>query len=251
MDLRDQLQSTLGSAYTLERELGGGGMSRVFVATDTALGRRVVIKVLPPETAAHVSIERFRREITLAAQLQQAHIVPLLSAGEAGGLPYYTMPFIEGESLRARLAREGELPIGDAVGVLKEVARALTASTSASSIPAASSSDSGVAPSSLRRPRVYVSWRRLCIPCSYSAHRSRSHGDGPLAASRRSCIGVRLVPRPCFRCPAVISRAGPFAFATYCPTAEDSTTSIGQLRESGARKPARTMARVNRSTSPA
>ncbi len=123
--LRDQLQATLGKAYIIERELGGGGMSRVFVATEAALGRRVVIKVLPPDTAAQVSIERFKREITVAAQLQQAHIVQLLSAGEAGGLPYYTMPFIDGESLRARLIRERELPISDTISVLKEVARAL------------------------------------------------------------------------------------------------------------------------------
>ena len=124
-ELRDQLQGSLGSAYVIERELGGGGMSRVFVATEAALGRRVVIKVLPPDTAAQVSIDRFKREITVAAQLQQAHIVQLLSAGDAGGLPYYTMPFIDGESLRARLIRERELPISDAISVLKEVARAL------------------------------------------------------------------------------------------------------------------------------
>ena len=124
-ELRDHLQAALGNAYVIERELGGGGMSRVFVATEAALGRRVVIKVLPPDTAAQVSIERFKREITVAAQLQQAHIVQLLSAGDAGGLPYYTMPFIDGESLRARLIREREFPISETINVLKEVARAL------------------------------------------------------------------------------------------------------------------------------
>ena len=124
-DLRDQLQHTLGASYTLERELGGGGMSRVFVAEDTALGRSVVVKVLPPEMASGVSIERFKREITLAARLQHPHIVPLLSAGEAGGLPYFTMPFVEGESLRARLARGEEVPLKAAVHLLREVASAL------------------------------------------------------------------------------------------------------------------------------
>jgi serine/threonine protein kinase len=109
-DLRQRLQEALGESYQLEHELGGGGMSRVFVATETALNRRVVLKVLPEKTAAQVSIERFKREIQLAAQLQQAHIVPLLSAGEAAGLPYYTMPLVDGESLRARLSRERELP---------------------------------------------------------------------------------------------------------------------------------------------
>ena len=124
-DLRDQLQHTLGTSYTLERELGGGGMSRVFVAEDTALGRSVVVKVLPPEMASGVSIERFKREITLAARLQHPHIVPLLSAGETGGLPYFTMPFVEGESLRARLARGEEVPLKAAVHLLREVASAL------------------------------------------------------------------------------------------------------------------------------
>jgi serine/threonine protein kinase/tetratricopeptide (TPR) repeat protein len=124
-DLRDQLQHTLGASYTLERELGGGGMSRVFVAEDTALGRSVVVKVLPPEMASGVSIERFKREITLAARLQHPHIVPLLSAGETGGLPYFTMPFVEGESLRARLARGEEVPLKAAVHLLREVASAL------------------------------------------------------------------------------------------------------------------------------
>jgi eukaryotic-like serine/threonine-protein kinase len=123
--LRDQLQTSLGAAYTLERELGGGGMSRVFVAREEALGRDVVVKVLPPETAASVSIERFKREIQLAARLQHPHIVPLLTAGESEGLPYFTMPFVEGESLRARLARRGELPVAEAVRVLREIASAL------------------------------------------------------------------------------------------------------------------------------
>ena len=104
MDLKDQLQRTLGANYTLERELGGG-MSRVFVAEDTSLGRKVVVKVLLPDLAASVSVERFRREIHLAAMLQHPHIVPVLSAGVSDGLPFYMMPFIEGESLRARLAR--------------------------------------------------------------------------------------------------------------------------------------------------
>jgi len=124
-DLRDQLQHTLGASYTLQRELGGGGMSRVFMADDTALGRSVVVKVLPPEMASGVSIERFKREISVAARLQHPHIVPLLSAGETGGLPYFTMPFVEGESLRARLARGEEISVKDAVHLLREVASAL------------------------------------------------------------------------------------------------------------------------------
>lgn len=125
MELRGRLQSTLGSAYTLGRELGGGGMSRVFVADETALGRKVVVKVLPQEMAGVVSTERFKREITLAARLQHAHIVPLLSAGDSDGLPFFTMPLIDGESLRSKLAREGELPVGEAMKILRDVASAL------------------------------------------------------------------------------------------------------------------------------
>ena len=124
-DLRDQLQATLRTAYTVDRELGGGGMSRVFVATDTAPGRQVVVKVLPPELSEGVNVDRFRREIQLAAQLLHPHIVPLLSAGESDGLPFYTMPFVEGESLRARLTREHTLPIEEAVALAREIASAL------------------------------------------------------------------------------------------------------------------------------
>ncbi|MGK2962326.1 MAG: protein kinase domain-containing protein [Gemmatimonadaceae bacterium] len=124
-ELRDQLQATLGDNYVLEQELGGGGMSRVFVAHESSLGRKVVVKVLPPEMAAAVSLDRFRREIQLAAQLQHPHIVPLLAAGETDGLPYFTMPLVRGESLRARLAKGGELPISETIRFLREVASAL------------------------------------------------------------------------------------------------------------------------------
>jgi serine/threonine protein kinase len=124
-DLQDQLQATLSSGYSLERELGGGGMSRVFLAEERALGRRVVVKVLSPDLAAGVSAERFKREIMITAQLQHPHIVPILSAGQTDGLPYYTMPFVEGESLRVRLMRVGAMPIAVAVSILRDVARAL------------------------------------------------------------------------------------------------------------------------------
>jgi tetratricopeptide (TPR) repeat protein len=124
MEIREQLQRTLGNAYTLERELGGGGMSQVFVAEETALGRKVVVKVLPPGRTGDVNIERFKREIQVAARLQHAHIVPVLTAGETNGLPYYTMPFVDGESLRARLAK-GPLSTTETVNILRDVARAL------------------------------------------------------------------------------------------------------------------------------
>ncbi len=101
-------------------------MSRVFLAEEARLGRQVVIKVLPPEMGAAVSVERFEREIQLAARLQHPHIVPLLTAAASGDILYYIMPFITGESLRAKLAREGELPVAEATKILREVVDALS-----------------------------------------------------------------------------------------------------------------------------
>jgi hypothetical protein len=123
-DLRERLTASLGKAYTLEQELGGGGMSRVFRAQDNTLRRTVVVKVLPPELTAGVNVERFNREILLAAKLQHPHIVPVHSAGEMDGLPWFTMPFVEGESLRARLGG-APLSITETIGILRDVARAL------------------------------------------------------------------------------------------------------------------------------
>jgi serine/threonine protein kinase len=124
-DFQQQLQSALGSAYRVDREIGVGGMSTVFAGVETSLGRRVAIKVLQPELVAELSTDRFAREVRVAAQLQQANIVPLLSAGEAGGFSYYTMPLVEGSSLRARVASGEPVPIIEAISILKDVARAL------------------------------------------------------------------------------------------------------------------------------
>ncbi|MEO5589288.1 MAG: protein kinase [Gemmatimonadaceae bacterium] len=124
-NFEEQLKSSLSHAYDIERELGGGGMSRVFVATDKSLGRHVVIKVLSPELTAEVNRGRFRREIQVAAQLQHPHIVTLLSAGEYGEIVYYTMPFIKGESLKSALEKDGALSVGEVVRVLYDVVDAL------------------------------------------------------------------------------------------------------------------------------
>jgi eukaryotic-like serine/threonine-protein kinase len=124
-DLRSRLQAALGSAYTVERELVGGGMSQVFVAMESRLGRRVVVKVLRQEIAAGTSAERFEREMAYCARCTHPHIVPLLTTGEVGGIPYFTMPLVEGESLRERLARSGRIPIPETVRLLGEIADAL------------------------------------------------------------------------------------------------------------------------------
>ena len=125
MDLKKRLQDALGQSYFFDRELGAPGMSRVFLAHEMALRRKVVVKVLPPDLAASVNLARFNREIQFAAKLQHPHIVPVLSAGVAGGLPYYAMPFIEGESLAERLTRVGELSVRETVRILRDVLSAL------------------------------------------------------------------------------------------------------------------------------
>jgi serine/threonine-protein kinase len=124
-DFAEHLQAALGTNYQLDRELVGGGMSRVFVAVDRVLGRKVVVKVLPPELAAGVNRDRFRREIQVAAQLQHPHIVTLLSAGEQGDLLWYTMPYIEGESLRAALERKKQFSMREVMRILHDVVDAL------------------------------------------------------------------------------------------------------------------------------
>jgi serine/threonine-protein kinase len=121
----ERLVSALADRYRIERELGGGGMSRVFLAKETALGREVVVKVLAAELAAGVSAERFTREIATAARLQQANIVPVLAAGDADGLAYYTMPYVRGESLRTRMAGGVPPSMAERVSILRDVARAL------------------------------------------------------------------------------------------------------------------------------
>ena len=126
MDEHARLRTALGGQYTIERELGGGGMSQVFLAREHGLGREVVIKVLPGDMVAGVSFDRFTREIQLAASLSQANIVPLLTAGDADGIPYFTMPFVQGESLRTRLGTTPTLTIAESVGILRDVARALS-----------------------------------------------------------------------------------------------------------------------------
>src|SRR6266705_4277594 len=124
-DLLARLQAALAERYTIERELGRGGMATVYLARDLKHGRLVAIKVLRPEIAAALGPERFLREIEVAAQLTHPHILALHDSGQTGGSLYYTMPYVEGESLRDRLEREGQLPLEDAVRITREVADAL------------------------------------------------------------------------------------------------------------------------------
>jgi len=132
LDLREQLQRHLGETYVVERELGGGGSSRVFLATEIALQRRVVLKVLPPDVSASSDAERFRREILFIARLQHPHLVPLLNAGTVvpdgggAGLRWFTMPYVEGLSLRELLMQRGALSLTEVLRLLRELASALS-----------------------------------------------------------------------------------------------------------------------------
>jgi dienelactone hydrolase len=125
-DSMDRLAAALAGRYAVERELGRGGMATVYLAEDLRHRRKVAIKLLPPEIGMTLGAGRFLREIEVAARLQHPNIVPLLDSGEIEDLCYYVMPYVEGESLRDRLGRGGEFPVGEAVGILREVADALS-----------------------------------------------------------------------------------------------------------------------------
>src|SRR2546430_12234497 len=125
MDLREHLQRSVGSDYAIDRELAGGGMARVFLGHEAALDRAIVVKVLPPETAQELSVERFRREMQVAARLSHPNIVPILGTGNRNELLYYIMPYVAGESLRDRLDGERQLGLADALRIAREVAGAL------------------------------------------------------------------------------------------------------------------------------
>ncbi len=120
-----QVATALGGRYTLVRELGHGGMGAVFLGRDVKLGREVAIKVLPPTTQAYLGSERFEREVQLAARLSHPHIVPLFEADDVEGFHYYVMGYVEGESLAERLARQGPLPLDEAIRIIAEVGDAL------------------------------------------------------------------------------------------------------------------------------
>src|SRR5437879_605964 len=126
IDVLDTLRASLAPHYDVEREIGAGGMARVFLAVEQHPHRRVAIKVLDPEVSTRLLRERFIREVDLSSNLSHPHIVPIFSAGEAGGLFYYVMPYVEGESLRHRLLRQRKLPLEDALFIAGDVADALS-----------------------------------------------------------------------------------------------------------------------------
>ena len=159
----------------MTRELAGGGMSRVFVAEEALLQREVVVKLLPPDLMAGLSVARFRAEIQYAARLQHPHIVPVLSAGVieyAGGTtgPYYTMPYIRGETLRARLDRDGALPAEEVRRILLDVADAL-----------AHAHDHGIVHRDIKPDNIFIAGKSAVVTdfgVSRALHRDGTEGPG-------------------------------------------------------------------------
>ena len=194
-ELSERLQTSLGEAFSIERELGGGGMSRVFLARERALDRQVVVKVLHPELAG-VNVDRFRREIQVVAQLQHPHIVPVLAAGEAQGILYFTMPYIDGESLRAWLLRESRLSIDDAIRVLHDVADAL-----------AYAHERGVVHRDIKPDNVLVSRRHATVTDfgvakALSAAARNEHGEGDVGSTGPTTTGSGLaIGTPAYMAP--------------------------------------------------
>jgi serine/threonine protein kinase/Tfp pilus assembly protein PilF len=125
LDLQDRLQDALSDRYDLQREIGRGGMATVYLAQDRKHRRPVALKILHPTLGAQVGGERFQREVEIAARLNHPHILTLIDSGEAEGFLYYVMPYVHGESLRARLTREHQLPLGEALQITRDVASAL------------------------------------------------------------------------------------------------------------------------------
>jgi serine/threonine protein kinase len=209
-----RLQDALADRYTLQRELGRGGMATVYLAEDLKHHRQVALKVMRPELAA--TAERFLREITIAANLQHPNILAVYDSGEADGLLYYVMPYVEGPSVREQLRREGELPVREAVRILRDVADAL-----------ATAHAKGVVHRDIKPENILLSGRHAHARCTSS--RSGSAGRAERRAPfRGSWIPTRFPMRPAHgRSPTRGSRSA----RTFGPT-----RSVG-----GSRSPSRTV----------
>jgi serine/threonine-protein kinase len=187
-DLRESLAHALGDAYTLGQELGGGGMSRVFLAQETALCRPVVVKALMPELASTVSAQRFAREVHAAATLQSPHIVPVLRAGNTvDEIPYYIMPFVRGETLRVRLAR-GRIPYAETVQLLGDVAKALAAAHEASMV------HRDIKPDNILLTGGAASVTDFGI--AHAIHEARAEATDPMLTSLGSSLGTPAYMAP-------------------------------------------------------
>ena len=196
--LQTELRRLLRDSYHIERELGGGGLSRVFLAVERAFGRQVVIKTLAPDSAATLSAERFAREVRLVANLQQANIVPLLSAAVVGGIPYYTMPFVSGASLRPLLSEEGTgLPIPRVISILRDVARALVFAH-----------DHGVIHRDIKPENILISGATAVVT-DFGIAKAIERAQGTAVETRLSLTGVNAcIGTPAYMAPEQIAADG-------------------------------------------
>jgi len=204
-NLAGRVQATLGPSFAIERELGGGGMSHVFLVADAALSRRIVVKILPPSPTAKVDGERFRREIQIAARLQHPCIVPVLTTGFVDDVPYYTMPFVAGESLRNKVASGQLLPLSRTVRVLRDVASAI-----------AHAHDHGVAHRDLKPDNVLLSSGYAVVTdfgVAKAVSSSRAEAD-PELTSRGMTVGTPayMAPEQATADPAADHRVDMYAF---------------------------------------
>jgi TolB-like protein/tRNA A-37 threonylcarbamoyl transferase component Bud32 len=183
-DPLERLRAALAGRYAIEREIGSGGMATVYLAEDVKHHRKVALKVMRPELAATMGSTRFLREIETAAQLQHPHILPLHDSGDADGFLYFVMPYVEGDSLRTRLARGGELPVGDAVRVLRDVADAL-----------AHAHARGVVHRDIKPDNVLLSGRHALVT-DFGVAKAVSEATGRQSITT---VGVPRHPRTCRR----------------------------------------------------
>ena len=202
-DVLARLQGALTGKYVLERELGAGGMATVYLAEDPKHHRKVAIKVLRPDLAAVLGGARFLREIEIAAQLSHPHILPLYDSGDADGLLYYVMPYVEGESLRDRIATGGAMPIGDAVRLLRDVADALAAAHAR-----------GVVHRDIKPDNVMVSGRHALVTDFGVAKALSEAGAGGMITTIGISLGTPayMAPEQAVADPHVDHRADLYAF---------------------------------------
>ena len=196
-DLKAKLQRLLRDSYHIERELGGGGFSRVFLAMERALGRQVVIKTLAADSAPTLSAERFAREVRLVANLQQANIVPLLSAAVAGGIPYYTMPFVSGDSLRPLLSEGTAVPIPRVISILRDVARAL-----------AFAHEQGIVHRDIKPENILISGATAVVT-DFGIAKAIERAQGTAVETRMALTGVNAcIGTPAYMAPEQIAADG-------------------------------------------
>ncbi len=213
----DALRTALADRYRIEREIGAGGMATVYLAEDLKHRRKVALKVLRPELSAQLGPERFLHEIALTASLQNPHIVPLFDSGAIDGQLFYVMPYVNGETLRARIAR-GPVPMDESLGILRDISRAL-----------AYAHAQGVVHRDIKPDNVLLSSARPSSPTSASPRRSANRATRTVAprTSRSRAPALRSAPPP--TCPPSRRSATPSMRAPTSTRGGSSPTSCSPV----------------------